>query len=247
MTAPLRVVVVDDEPLAIDRMRVLLGRCDGVELVATVMTGQDALEATDRFAPDLCLLDIGMPEMDGLSVARSLALRPDAPKVVFVTAFDSFAIAAFDVDAIDYLVKPVDPARLERALDKARRSLGSSAPVRARTEYITEFWASERQGLIRLATEQIDRITAERDYMRLHVGKRSWLIDDSLARLEAQLDPREFVRLHRSSIVRRSFITGFRYDDRWVACLADGSEQRVGRAYSDNARAVANRSRPKRD
>lgn len=245
MSPPLRVLIVDDEPLAVDRMLVLLARLDGIEVIATTNTGQHALSAAQEHAPDLCFLDIGMPQMDGISVARALALMPQPPKVVFVTAFDSFAVAAFDVDAIDYLVKPVEPSRLERAVAKVRLQTDAPRPTLEPTRYIKEFWASDRQGLIRVAVEDIHRISAERDYMRLHAGKRSWLINDSLSRLEEQLDPDLFVRLHRSAIVRRAFILGLRYDERWIACLADGSEQTVGRAYADNARKMASRTRGK--
>ncbi|HET9810496.1 MAG TPA: response regulator transcription factor, partial [Sphingomicrobium sp.] len=153
----------------------------------------------------------------------------------------------FEVAAVDYLMKPVDPARLQRALDRARDYLdhhrepegGALAPSR----WIDEFWASDLSGLVRIATRDIDRVSAERDYMRLHVGRRSWLIHHSMTALEEGLDPDLFVRLHRSAIVRKDFITGFSRNSsgRWIARLGDGSEQPVGRLYSDRVRAIAGR------
>ncbi len=167
--------------------------------------------------------------------------------MVFVTAFDSFAVAAFDVDAVDYLMKPVEPARLERALGRVRdHSPAVSAPA-AKPRHLEEFWASDHIGLTRIRADEVDRITAERDYMRIHVGKRSWLINHSLTKLEQELDPERFVRLHRGAIVRRTFITGLRHDESgWTAKLADGSEQRVGRVYAENARKLSGRTRSAR-
>jgi two-component system response regulator AlgR len=188
-----------------------------------------------------------MPGLDGIDVARSLARQTPTPAVVFVTAFDQFAVAAFEVSAVDYLMKPVDPKRLQRALDRTRDYLehrrippGEAA---APSEWIDEFWASDLSGLVRIAARDIDRVSAERDYMRLHVGRRSWLIHHSMTALEEGLDPALFVRLHRSAIVRKDFIAGFTRNPsgRWIARLADGTEQPVGRLYSDRVRAIAGR------
>ncbi len=109
--------------------------------------------------------------------------------------------------------------------------------------WLEEFWASDLSGLVRIAARDIDRVTAERDYMRLHVAKRSWLIHHSMSALEEGLDPELFVRLHRSAIVRRDFIAGFTRNasGRWIARLADGNEQPVGRLYADQVRAIAGR------
>jgi two-component system response regulator AlgR len=163
-----------------------------------------------------------------------------------VTAFDQFAVAAFEVEAVDYLMKPVDPARLQRALDRARNYLLNRAglpPHGKASQWLEEFWASDLSGLVRIAARDVDRVSAERDYMRLHVGRRSWLIHHSMTALEEGLDPELFVRLHRSAIVRKDFITGFTRNasGRWIARLADGEEQPVGRLYSDRVRAIAGR------
>jgi two-component system response regulator AlgR len=191
-----------------------------------------------------------MPGLDGIDVARALAGRRPAPAVIFVTAFDQFAVAAFEVEAVDYLMKPVDPVRLGRALQRARdhvrRPVAAASPadgMSAHGRYLEEFWASDLSGLVRIAVKDIDRVSAERDYMRLHVGPRSWLIHHSMAALEEGLDPELFVRLHRSAIVRRDFIAGFLRNPsgRWIARLADGTEQPVGRLYADSVRAIAGR------
>ena len=245
----LKVLVVDDEPLATERLQLLLARCEGVDLVGTASDGEAAIRMSEALQPEVLLLDIAMPGMDGIDVARALAASKPPPAVVFITAFDQFAVAAFEVEAVDYLMKPVDPERLERALTRARTHLHrretgvDAAPAAPQSQYLEEFWASDLSGLVRIATSDIDRVSAERDYMRLHVGRRSWLIHHSMSALEEGLDPALFVRLHRSAIVRRDFIAGFQRNPsgRWIARLADETEQPVGRLYSDSVRAIAGR------
>src|ERR671928_1640830 len=124
---PLRVLIADDEPLAAERLQLLLARADGAQLVGTASDGDSAINLTAALHPDLLLLDIAMPGLDGIGVARALAAQTPSPAVVFVTAFDQFAVAAFEVEAVDYLMKPVDPARLQHALDRARNYLAARA------------------------------------------------------------------------------------------------------------------------
>jgi len=246
--APLKVLIADDEPLAAERLQLLLARCSGIDLVGTASDGESAVRMAEALRPDLLLLDIEMPGLDGIEVARAIASSQFSPAVVFVTAFDRFAVAAFEVAAVDYLMKPVDPARLQRGLERARVYLRQRREQPERTpgktsEWLDEFWASDLTGLVRIAARDVDRVSAERDYMRLHVGRRSWLIHHSMAALEEGLNPELFVRLHRSAIVRRDFITGFTRNPsgRWIARLGDGSEQPVGRLYSDRVRSIAGR------
>ena len=238
-------MVVDDEPLAVERLQLLLARCPGASVVGTANDGEAALRIAEAVSPDVVLLDIAMPGMDGIDVARALSESPVDPAVVFVTAFDNFAVAAFDVAAIDYLMKPVEHHRLERALERVgahlagdRRPTGRRAPA-----HVEEFWVPDMSGLVRIAATDIERITAERDYMRLHVGARSWLIHRTIAKLEEDLDPALFIRVHRSVIVRRDAITGLYRDDagHWTARLRDGGEQRIGRSYIDNVKKLAGR------
>ena len=244
---PLRVLIADDEPLAAERLQLLLAKCDGIDLVGTATDGDSTVRMAEALAPDLLLLDIAMPGQDGIGVARALAERRPSPAVIFITAFDQFAVAAFEVEAVDYLMKPVEPGRLQRALERGRDYLErrETRPTERQplSPHLQEFWASDLTGLVRIAARDIDRVSAERDYMRLHVARRSWLIHHSMAALEEGLDPEIFVRLHRSAIVRKDFITGFTRNPsgRWIARLADGSEQPVGRLYSDRVRSIAGR------
>jgi two-component system, LytTR family, response regulator AlgR len=243
---PLRVLVVDDEPLAVERLQVLLTRFTDVTLVGTASDGDAALRMVEGVAPDALLLDIAMPGMDGMDVARALARMETPPLVIFVTAFDTFAVGAFDLEAVDYLMKPVTPERLARALERARERVDGPAQPKTNQQqprHIEEFWVSEPSGLGRLAARDVDRITAERDYMRLHAGQRSWLINHTIGKLEEELDPTQFVRLHRSAIIRRDYVVGLRRDEsgRWYARFPTGEEQKVGRLYLHNAKELAGR------
>jgi two-component system response regulator AlgR len=243
--APLRIMVVDDEPLAVERLQLLLARLPGVAVVGTANDGEAALRIAEAVAPDLVLLDIAMPGMDGIDVARALSASAVDPAVVFVTAFDNFAVAAFDVAAIDYLMKPVQPDRLERALERVRAYVAGGRPEGARpgSGHVEEFWVPDHNGLVRIAASDIQRITAERDYMRLHVGPRSWLIHRTIAKLEEDLDPALFMRVHRSVILRRDTVTGLYRDEagHWTARLDDGAEQRIGRSYVEEVKRFAGR------
>jgi len=242
---PLRALIVDDEPLAAERLQILCARMDGLELAGTATDGAAALRLVEALKPDLLLLDIAMPGLDGIDVARALEGRAVRPAVIFVTAFDQFAVAAFDVAAVDYLLKPVTQERLDRAVSRVRSQLvaGRATPSSPPSQWATEFWVPHRAEIIRIAARDIDLVEAERDYMRLHVGARSFLLHQTISELERRLDPAGFVRLHRSTIARRDWIAGFKYDKDgvWLAELSDGRTVRVGRTYIANARAMAGR------
>jgi two-component system, LytTR family, response regulator AlgR len=239
--SPLTTLVVDDEPLALERMEHICAGLPRIKVVGTARDGAAALAAIEQLQPELILLDMTMPELDGLAVARALTRREAAPAVIFVTAHDNFAVEAFDLDAVDYVLKPVTPERLERAISRAvaRRS------TRARGEgtWLSEFWVPYRSELLRIAAADVDRIDAERDYVRLHVGARSYLLLQTVSGLEARLDPERFIRLHRSTILRRDRIKGLRHDGLgvWSAELDDGSQVRIGRTYLSRAKAMAGR------
>src|SRR3954453_4247634 len=235
-TNPLRVLIADDEPLAAERLQLLLAKAEGAQLVGTASDGESAINLTEALSPDLLLLDIAMPGLDGISVARALTEQNPSPAVVFVPAFDQFAVAAFEVEAVDYLMKPVDPSRLQRALDRARNYLQQRAGQPAlgkASQWLEEFWASDLSGLVRIAAKDVDRVSAERDYMRLHVGRRSWLIHHSMAALEEGLEPALFLRLHRSAIVRKDFITAYRNtpSGSWLARLPAAQAKPDGQLY----------------
>jgi two-component system response regulator AlgR len=239
VTETLKTLIVDDEPLAIERLQILCGRIPRISLVGTAMEGESALRLMHGLKPDLILLDIHMPGMDGLTLARSLSEQGLRPAVIFVTAFADFAVAAFDVAAVDYLLKPVEAERLERAVARVDQQ-GPAEPRFQALSWTREFWVPHRMGMIRIQAEEIDLIEAERDYMRLHVGPRSYLLHETISGLEQKLDPSRFVRLHRSTMARRDCIAGFRHNGAgaWEAQLRDGRWLRVGRSYLGSARAM---------
>ncbi|HEX2759700.1 MAG TPA: response regulator, partial [Rhizomicrobium sp.] len=179
MPEPLRTLIVDDEPLAVERLQILCARIPGITLVGTAADGAGALRLIESLSPDLLLLDIQMPGMDGMAVAQALAKRDTRPAMIFVTAFDQFAVAAFDVAAVDYLLKPVEADRLERAVARMRDRTGDAAPVAPASPWTREFWVPHRSGIVRIAAGDIDLVEAERDYMRLHVGPRSFLLHET--------------------------------------------------------------------
>lgn len=246
---PLRTLVVDDEPLAIERLQILCAREPGIDLVGTANDGAQALRLVEALAPELLLLDIAMPGLDGMAVARALASRRPRPAIIFCTAYDGFAIEAFDVAAVDYLLKPVAADRLARAVGRAagilhRAPIDPAPPAAPATPTWTEeFWIPHRAEVIRVAACDIERIDAERDYMRLQLGPRSFLLHQTISELERRLDPDRFMRLHRSTIVRRDRIGKLRHDGLggWYAELSDGAEVRVGRTYLPAVRALMGR------
>ena len=249
----LRTMIVDDEPLAVERLQLLCARQQGISLVGTASDGESALRLAEELRPELIFLDINMPRLDGMGVARALGRMGQSPAIIFVTAYQGFAVEAFDLAAIDYLLKPVSFERLDVAVQRvlARRSDhiaqresvadGVSQPEDA--GWVREFWVPHRSELKRVEAALIDRIDAERDYMRLHVDTRSYLLHETIKTLEERLDPAQFVRLHRSHIVRIDYITGLRHAGGgvWFARLADDSELRVGRTYLRRVKELAGR------
>ena len=234
----LRVVVVDDEPLAReDIVQLLAGRAD-VAVVATCANGIEALDAVRRLNPDVLLLDTRMPGIDGFGVVEKLDRR-ELPYVVFVTAFDRFAIDAFRVRALDYLLKPVQPARLQEALDRAREQLGRRsvedwrASVQSAAEehsrdaapYLTELMVRVGTRDIVLKVDEIDWVQAETYYARLHIRGRSYLYRERMHVLESQLNPRYFARVHRSAIVNLDRVREIVHDNRGdhVVVLSTGA------------------------
>jgi two-component system response regulator AlgR len=241
----LRTLIVDDEPLAIERMQVLCAEMEQLSVIGTASDGDAALRLADKLKPDLLLLDMTMPGMDGLSLARLLARRGNPPAIIFVTAHDDFAVEAFDMDAVDYVLKPVAADRLERAIDRAvaRRDRATSGANGANGDWLKEFWVPHRSELLRIDAAQVERIDAERDYVRLHVADRSYLLLQTIAGLEGRLDPQRFLRIHRSTILRRDQIRGLRHEGLgvWSVELDNGEALRIGRTYLRKVKAMAGR------
>lgn len=241
-SATLSTLIVDDEPLAIERLEVICAGIDAIEVKGTAGDGATALKLAATLSPDLVLLDMTMPERDGLFVAAELGKRERSPAVIFVTAHDNFAVEAFDLDAVDYVLKPVTAERLARAVDRALER-------RFRTEsgiddgWLHEFWVPHRSELRRIPAADVWRVDAERDYVRLHVENHSYLMLQTIAGLEAKLNPAEFIRVHRSKILRRSAITGLRHEGMgvWCAEVERGETVRIGRTYLSKIKAMAGR------
>lgn len=241
----LKTIIVDDEPLAVERLQILCAEIAAVDLVATAGDGAEAIRLAKILQPDLMFFDIGMPKMDGISAVRALSLLERKPGIIFVTAYDNFAVEAFDLDIADYLLKPVSAERLARAVRRAlevgtaRKPLADVAP--SNDDYASEFWVSHRSELIRIAAADIERIEAERDYMRLYTGGRSYLLHQTISTLERRLDPDAFLRIHRSHIIRRDLITGLRHEGGgvWHALLTSGASMRIGRKFLADVKKIA--------
>jgi two-component system response regulator AlgR len=242
--SPIRTLVVDDEPLAIERLQILCAREPAINLVGTAADGDAALRLIEALQPEMLLLDIAMPGLDGIGVARAVEKLDTCPAIVFCTAFDQYAVAAFDLSATDYLLKPVSQDRLARAvgrvIERRRNPAKNSAPA---SEFVEDFWVPHRSEMIRVAVQDIDRIEAERDYMRLHMGQRSFLLHQTITELERRLDPALFIRLHRSTIVRRDRISRLSHDGMgvWHAVMNDEKMIRIGRTYLPAAKALMGR------
>lgn len=243
--SPLKTLIVDDEPLAVERIQVICSDIDRINVIGTASDGAAALRLCDALSPDLVLLDMTMPELDGLDVARALAGNESPPAIIFVTAHDNFAVEAFDLEAIDYVLKPVAVDRLSRAIDRAISRRDESA--RSTGQWLEELWVPHRSELLRIAISEVTRIDAERDYVRLYVGEkerqRTYLLLQTIAGIEKKLDPDEFIRIHRSTILRKDRIRGLRHDGLgvWSAEVDDGEALRIGRTFLPKVKAMAGR------
>jgi two-component system, LytTR family, response regulator len=246
--APLRALVVDDEPPARRRIQALLQDEKDIEVVGEAKDGREAVELIQNLHPDLVFLDVQMPELDGFAVIR--AVGPERmPTVIFVTAFDEFAVRAFDVAAVDYLMKPFDRPRFRAALDRARAALRTrpesgiderlAALLRelqgGSADYISRM-AIRHEGRIRfLNVADIDYILADGNYVRIVAGKASHLMRDTLSGLEERLDPRRFLRIHRSTMVQVDRIVSLEplFQGEYMLVLKDGTRLRSGRRFRD--------------
>jgi two-component system LytT family response regulator len=242
----IRVLIVDDEPPARSKVRRLIEGDPDIEVVGEAGGGEEALRRIRNQRPDLVFLDIQMPGMDGFTVLESLE-KEALPDVVFVTAYDEHALKAFDVHAVDYLLKPYSADRFEVALARAKERLagdgtGASAgveallaAVRPDTAWLDRIRVDEKDHSVFVALEDVDWIEADGNYVTLHAGTRRHLVRGSLAGLEARLDPRRFARIHRSWIVnvdRIREVHGWGHGDALLV-LEDGTELRMSRRYRE--------------
>lgn len=224
-TMPLRVLVADDEPLARAQIRRLLGEHE-VEVIGECADGESVLREIQHHRPDALLLDIQMPRLDGLQVARRLA-GERAPCVVFVTAYDEHAIEALRANAVDYLLKPIEPADLAAALARIRERIARSRSP------ITRLTLRGRNGISVIDLATVDRIIADGNYVTAYAGGRTHSVRRTLASIEAQLDPRRFARVHRSAIVNLASVREVQpwFRGEYVAVLTSGAKVRIGASY----------------
>jgi two-component system LytT family response regulator len=250
----LTTLIVDDEPLARDGLRVLLSRDSEVSEIREARDGREAVEAIREFNPDLVFLDVQMPEMDGFEVVRKIGAEA-MPQVVFVTAHDQYAIQAFEINALDYLLKPVLEERFVKALVRAKSRIRSNVAADSNRQIIglLETIASPRSYVKRLAVrsggktvfvdaEDVDWIEAMENYVELHVGGVSHLLHVTMNTLEKSLDPEIFLRIHRSIIVNLVRIKNLQSGahGEYVITLRDGARLQSGRTYSSRLRALVN-------
>jgi len=232
----MRVIIVDDEELARGVLREYLLRHDDVDVVAECANGFEAVKAITELQPDVAFLDIQMPKLDGFEV---VGLAGAKPRYIFVTAFDQYAIKAFEVHAVDYLLKPFSQQRLDDALSHARQSLGERPPLDALVAEAASRGQPLQRLLIRdgvkvhvIAAEKIDYIQAQDDYVLIQTDGKSHLKSQRLSELETQLDQRRFLRIHRSYIVNLERIARIEQyaKDSHVAVLGDGTRIPISRS-----------------
>jgi two-component system LytT family response regulator len=250
---PFTILIVDDEPLAREGLRQLCSQDPEVTALQEARNGREAVEAIRTARPDLVLLDVQMPEMDGFSVVRELGAE-DMPAVVFVTAHDQYAIRAFEVNAIDYILKPVTEDRFRKALERAKERLKSRPADEAGRQILSllETIATPRRYLKRFAVrtagktvfvevQDVDWMEAAENYVQLHTGRSGHLLHVAMNTLEKSLDPELFLRIHRSLIVNIRRIKELQpgLHGEYVVTLENGVRLQSGRMYNEKLRALA--------
>ncbi len=243
----IKAIIVDDEPPARRNLRALLKGVPDIELVKECGNGRDAVREIRALQPDLVFLDVQMPELDGFEVLENLAGHP-LPVIIFVTAYDQYALKAFEVSALDYLLKPFDDARFHKALMQARRQieqqdaselgrklmtlLGTREVKADAPRYLTRLMVKTAGRVIFIRTEEIDWIEAYDNYLRLHVAGRAHLLRQTMNELEAALNPEQFARIHRSTIVNLDRVKELHahFNGEHLVILHDGTELKLSRS-----------------
>lgn len=249
----IKTLIVDDEPVARERIwNLLLGEKD-FEIIGEARDGAEAVEAIQDLHPDLVFLDIQMPKVDGFGVLQAIGSQ-NMPLTIFVTAFDQFALRAFEAHALGYLLKPFTVERFTATLEHVRKVRSRRADAAAlqdrledlleglgaRSRYLERFVIRSGPKLRFLFPDEVDWMSADANYVRLHSGKASYLIRDSMGRLEMQLDPRKFVRVHRSTIVNIARIRELEsvFQGEYVIVLDDGTKLNSSKAYRSRLEAA---------
>lgn len=245
----LRILIVDDEPLARDFLRGALDAMRAVRVVGECADGVEAIEAIRLLSPDLILLDVQMPEVDGFDVISRVG--PDhMPDVIFVTAHEAYTLRAFEVHALDYVLKPIDPARLRRAIEHARgrikdgqdalaerlAALVAAAGASGRGEYAQRITVRRDDSITFINLEDVDWLESARNYVRLHVGPDSFTVRQTLQGLMTSLDPSRFVRIHRSAAVNLERVGEVQpwVNGEYLVILRNGEKLRVSRTYRED-------------
>lgn len=259
MSETIKVVVADDEPLAVRRLVSGLSKMPDVEVIGTAGDGKAALEMVRKLAPDIAFLDIKMPALSGLDVAKELSGN-ELPGIIFITAFGRFAIKAFELAAVDYLLKPVDFDRLREAIDRAMsRRRATHAEQRAkelqglldavRDESLQNLeqaqgepaiWLRDRDGHVRVPRASIEYVQADRDYVHVHTRSRKYLVRETLHAFLEQLQSVDFVQVHRSYVVNVGFVerVSKRISGSTVIQMTSGASIPVGRNYAASIRSL---------
>jgi len=247
-TSTIRTLIVDDEPLARKGIRVWLKSEHDIDIIGEATDGEEAVESIQKLKPDLLFLDVRMPGLDGFEVLERVA-GAHMPLTIFVTAYDSHAIRAFEVNAVDYLLKPISQARLREALQRVRHELllhdelevSQNRLLRlldvgaTNTQFSRRFVVRDRDKFMIVVTDEIDWIESAANYVELHLGKKVFLLRETMRTLEARLDPNQFVRIHRSTIVNISRIKEItrEWTGDFEVMLHDGTKLRMSRSYQD--------------
>jgi two-component system LytT family response regulator len=246
-TSPIRILIVDDEVLARRRLREMLRGDDNVEIVGECATGPETIKAVGELKPELIFLDVQIPGLDGMAVSAALG-GEGGPLIIFVTAYDQYAVRAFEIRAVDYLLKPFDRERFAAALTRAKTMLRERRrtevneqiltlleEMRDRPQYLDRLVINTNDRVFVIRTEEIDWIEAEGNYVRIHFGKGSSLLRETLSHLASQLDPRKFPRIHRSQIVnieRIQELQPWSHRD-YRIILRNGTQLALSRTYRD--------------
>lgn len=255
MVGKIKTIIVDDEPLARRNLRVLLERDPQIEVLDECRNGREAVKAINTLSPDLIFLDIQMPEMDGFDVLAHVGPE-HIQAIIFVTAFDQYALKAFDVHALDYLLKPFDDERFARALERAKSQIAAreinhlSKRLLALLEereterkgsqrderYLTRLMIKASSRMMLLKVDEIDFIEADGNYAKLHVGRKTHLLREKMNDLEGRLDPAKFVRIHRSIIVNLDRIKELHphFNGDYVVVLEDGRQLKLSRTRREH-------------
>jgi two-component system LytT family response regulator len=248
----IKTLIVDDEAIARERVRRFLSAESDIEILGECRNGREAVAAIKKLAPDLVFLDIQMPEMSGFEVLEAVSGQ-NLPAVVFVTAYDQYAIRAFEVHALDYLLKPFNRERLRRSLSHARAQLGRGKQggkderllslledIKAGQKYAARLVIKSTGRVYFLKTAEIDWIEACGNYVNLHVGREKHMLREAISHLESRLDPDKFLRIHRSRLVNIDRIKELTplFNGDYTVRLEDGTELTLSRTYRERLQSL---------